>query len=130
MLSDGGSNVIDALSFGAQQPDISYGRYPNGTGSFTTMPTTFNAINSLTINTLEQHAENLIQVFPNPVADVLTIQSKEALQEIRILNMLGQLVALVPPSGNTAVRMPVHTLNNGLYILEIAGQKVRIAVQH
>jgi hypothetical protein len=130
MLSDGGSNVIDALSFGAQQPDISYGRYPNGTGSFTTMPTTFNAINSLTINTLEQHAENLIQVFPNPVADVLTIQSKEALQEIRILNMLGQLVALVPPSGNTAVRVPVHTLNNGLYILEIAGQKVRIAVQH
>ena len=38
MLSDGATVVHDSISFGAQQADVSFGRYPNGTGGFVTMP--------------------------------------------------------------------------------------------
>jgi hypothetical protein len=38
--------VVDSLSFGYQQTDVSTGRVPNGTGSFQFMPPTFAAQNS------------------------------------------------------------------------------------
>ena len=45
VLSDGDLNIVDIVSFGAQQPDVSVGRYPNGTGEFTTMTPTYGGKN-------------------------------------------------------------------------------------
>jgi hypothetical protein len=130
MLSDGGNNVIDSLSFGQQLADISFGRYPNGTGAFTYMPTTYSTVNSLTIKTSEPGAHDLVQVFPNPVAEVLTIRGEEALPQIRVLNMLGQTIAAVPATKQNDVTIPVHKWANGLYMIQIGGQVIRITVKH
>jgi hypothetical protein len=37
ILSDALGKVIDQVAFRAQERDISYGRWPNGTGDFYTM---------------------------------------------------------------------------------------------
>jgi spore coat protein CotH len=44
-LSDMNAAVIDDVTFGAQNVDISYGRFPNGTGAFRTMYPTFSEAN-------------------------------------------------------------------------------------
>lgn len=45
-LTDTTGAVIDEIVFGAQTADVSYGRYPDGTGSFITMYPSFAASNS------------------------------------------------------------------------------------
>ena len=47
--------AVDFLSFGAQAQDISFGRFPNGTGNFQMMPPTFSSVNvtfSIPVDTL------------------------------------------------------------------------------
>lgn len=45
VLSDPTLAVVDVVTFGAQAADTSYGRLPNGTGEFTRMAPSFNAVN-------------------------------------------------------------------------------------
>ncbi|MCB9367432.1 MAG: CotH kinase family protein [Calditrichaeota bacterium] len=45
VLSDADSNIVDDVAFGIQDSDVSYGRYPDGTGDFRYMYTTFSAPN-------------------------------------------------------------------------------------
>ncbi|KAA3650829.1 MAG: T9SS C-terminal target domain-containing protein [Bacteroidetes bacterium] len=44
-LTDSSLTILDSISFTSQSTDTSYGRYPNGTGSFQTMNPTFNSAN-------------------------------------------------------------------------------------
>lgn len=130
MLSDGGANVLDSISFGQQLPDVSFGRYPNGTGNFTSMPTTYNTFNVLTIGTHEPGAAHPIVVFPNPVPDVLTLRSELALPQIRVVNALGQVVAMLEAGGATEAKLSVRHWANGVYSLQAGGQTTRFTVQH
>lgn len=70
ILTDGNGAVLDSVSFGRQTTDISWGRYPNGTGSFGRMSATFNATNSPILSILEPAQEQAnaweAKVFPNP----------------------------------------------------------------
>jgi len=47
VIADLGWNIIDDIDYGNQTDDISYGRYPNGIGSFSIMPPTFAAENEI-----------------------------------------------------------------------------------
>lgn len=130
MLSDGGDQVIDSISFGPQLSDVSFGRYPNGTGAFTFMPTTYNTFNALTIGTHEPGALNAVQVFPNPVSEVLNIHSETTLPRIRALNTLGQIVVDMQPANENEATLSVQQWPNGLYFLQIGAQAVRVEVIH
>jgi len=130
MLSDGGNNILDSLSFGVQQPNISYGRYPNGTGNFTSMNTTFDTFNSMSISTGEPGLNNAVQVFPNPVSDVFTIRGTTPLGQIRVLNALGQTLAIVVAGEQNEVTLATQKWPNGLYTLQMDNQTARIRVQH
>jgi hypothetical protein len=48
LLSYSNGSIIDSITFPSQTGDITYGRYPNGVGTFVFMPPTFNAVNLLT----------------------------------------------------------------------------------
>ena len=50
VIADIAWNTIDDIDYGDQTEDISYGRYPNGTGSFSIMPPTFAAENEVYCN--------------------------------------------------------------------------------
>ncbi len=115
MLSNGGSTVLDSLSFGQQLPDISFGRFPNGTGPFTYMPTTFAANNSLQSSTNAPGNPDFVQIFPNPFTDLLTIQSSMPLANIQVFNTLGQSVATVNPDNRNEVILDLQNLPSGLY---------------
>lgn len=130
MLSDGGSNILDSLSFGVQLPNISYGRYPNGTGTFTIMSPTFNTFNSLTIATIEPDKPGAIRVFPNPVSAALNIRCAVPLGAIRVLNALGQVVASFDAGHKQEALLNVRHWAEGLYFIQVGGQTARITIKH
>lgn len=131
MLSNGAGGVIDSLSFGPQKADTTYGRYPNGTGPFVFMPRTFNAANSASSGVDDITLDASLRLFPNPVLDILSIQSDQALGLIRVSDALGREVLRrdVADFRNTALDLKV--LPTGFYFIKIGSRAPeRIVVRH
>lgn len=62
-----------------------------------------------------------ILVFPNPVTDFLTIQSKSKLQKIRVYNNLQQLVFELKPTDLIAT-IDCSSWQTGLYFVEVVDE--------
>jgi Lamin Tail Domain len=118
MLSAPNGTVYDSLSFGQQFPDISTGRFPNGTGPFTTMPTTFAAQNSLTSDLVEVVNQTNLRLYPNPGIDALLLSSDDILGEIEVWNATGQILLRADASNHTMYQLSLHALDSGCYWLK------------
>ncbi|MFK8055965.1 MAG: CotH kinase family protein [Saprospiraceae bacterium] len=129
-LSDASGTIIDEVVFADQTADVSYGRFPNGTGDFQTMSPTFGAMNSRVSSTSTAFAKTQVTVFPNPVRDVLTIELEEALTAnttLRVFNGLGQVVQEQQLAiGDTRTTMSVYSLTTGMYVIQLGdGTSIR-----
>lgn len=131
--------VVDGTTFPPQQTDISFGRYPNGLGPYTSMIPTFNAANSAGISTAidpQKPADLSVTLYPNPVSsDVvmmdLNVSNVAEPVHLRLCNALGQVVRQINlgytnPSGTqTQVMLPLGNLPNGWYAVELkSGQHI------
>ena len=101
-LVDPQGNIVDEVTFGAQETDISTGRYPNGTGEFRTMPPTFNAENQISTSSVNAsdvaalRNEVQMEASPNPFRSSTSIsftlpQGGEV--GLRIVDLQGREVA-------------------------------------
>lgn len=61
--------------------------------------------------------DNLV-VYPNPVADVITVSNKSTLAGVAVLNLLGQQV-LYQSANENKVQLNVSQLSAGTYILKV-----------
>lgn len=70
---------------------------------------------------LNEVAENLIEVYPNPVKDVATISSlsNSKLSKIELYGITGQLIKYISPS-NQNINM--DNLENGMYFLKVENE--------
>ena len=87
VLSNSDSSIIDSITFLAQADDVSFGRSPNGSGSFTMLTPTFRANNDFPniVSNLEQD----LVVYPNPFNDILYLDTDE---NLIVLDVLGRIV--------------------------------------
>ena len=109
ILSNSDSSIVDAEFIYPQLDDVAYGRFPNGTGSFTMLSPTFNANNSP--STVENNSiENDYFVYPNPFSDFLNIEN---INNFYITNAIGQKIY----SSNNISQLDTKEWNEGLYIL-------------
>jgi hypothetical protein len=117
ILSDGSQNLIDEVIFGGQTADISYGRYSNGTGTFTLMNPTYNAFNSNPLSVEENKEESLISLYPNPTNNWIFIKSDNSEDFIyTIYNALGQEISSsILSNGKKTIN--VKNWNSGLYFI-------------
>jgi hypothetical protein len=129
ILSDGVSNVLDEITFGQQLPDVTFGRYPNGTGNFTFMPPTFSAVNSLTIQTSEPSEQNTLQVFPNPSTGVFVVKSTQVLETLRVVNAFGQTVFSARFENETDTVLNLENLPAGIYLIQTENGAARVVKQ-
>ncbi|MBK7763122.1 MAG: CotH kinase family protein [Bacteroidetes bacterium] len=86
------TSILDSISFFNQQSDTSFGRYPNGTGSFVQMNTTYAAVNNnypLSINNYQPSAEFIL--YPNPTDGLVNIRSSYS-SSIQVYTIQGKLV--------------------------------------
>ena len=118
MLSAPNGDVIDSVSYGAQQLSTSYARLPNGTGSFFLNQVTFNGFNS-GVNT-RSVVQSDVKLYPNPVRNELTIELKEEnnVEMIRLVNVTGQTMLEKSITNiDDKVFLNVASMPTGMYFL-------------
>jgi hypothetical protein len=124
------SFVLDSISFGPQLADISIGRCPDGTGTFTIQNTpTYNTNNcAVGINELELSASD-IYLFPNPANTIIMLHcSRETEYAFSITNILGEKV--LKGSINKNAEINISALNNGVYFITVLNQTIKFMVIH
>lgn len=130
-LSGSGENVvlsydsgyfIDDVTFPAQTDGISYGRYPNGTGSYTLMGPTPLACNSL-VDIQDYTSDFGITVYPNPATNQITINSTQLLiNTIRITDIQGKEVFIFNSIDSNEKVISTEMLTAGIYFIIINNQ--------
>ena len=87
ILTNSDSLVIDSITYLPQADNISFGRIPNGLGSFSMLTPTFNNNNDFP-NDFE-HVVNKVIIYPNPFTDFIFIEDNDY---IEVKDILGKLV--------------------------------------
>jgi hypothetical protein len=130
VLSTSDTTVIDALDYPEQNADISYGRFPNGTGDFQTMTPTFNAENTMStaVADVVVRLEDVI-VYPNPAIDYVTIEALSAETTDKTITV-QDITGAVVHRGTLATRTTINTSNwpSGLYIVRVKGVSIKLFV--
>ena len=120
--------ILDSVSFSNQLSDISYGRYPNGSGSFVVMNTTYNGENNnFPLNTLSQVINDQFSVFPNPSNTQFKIQF-EGKKMINIFSISGKKIMNL--TGKNSLTVNTSSWPSGLYIVQCGNQYSKIAINH
>ena len=61
-------------------------------------------------------------IYPNPVRDILTIESKESMESIQVLSLLGELLA----SEKEVNQIDFSRYAKGVYFLKIDTEKAAV----
>jgi len=122
VISYGNGYIIDDLSFGPQTSDISFGRYPNGTGGFTFLTPTPLAFNQ-PLKIEEISSANQFNIFPNPSAQMITITGiNESIFRVDCFDLKGSLAFSENVNRIYAATLNVEQLKAGIYIIVINHQ--------
>lgn len=137
-LSKGGESIllsnpqlvsVDMITFGAQQTDISTGRFPNGTGDFIFMSPSWGEtnLNGITgIDVPEESAFLTTKIYPNPFSNQLNMEfnlSRDTYVEIDLVNILGQSITaqkqISLPAGWQKLTIQTNELPPGIWFCKI-----------
>ena len=120
--------IVDEVSYFDQITDISFGRYPNGTGNFQTMSPTFNAENSGTTATSNQELENIVfSVSPNPADASFYLKINEQGEKtVSIYNLNGTVFYQNSISGN--IWVDASDWPAGMYIVRVENSFMKMVI--
>lgn len=127
LLSLGNNTLLDSTTFGAQMSNVSWGRFPNGTGSFQPMNTSFNTYNNNWPLQVTQVTSHPIHIYPNPTTNTLNIICQGE-QTMRVFDGVGRQIWQQNIKGNTALN--TSQWPNGLYWLQCGEHTKQFAVLH
>jgi hypothetical protein len=131
LLVDPTGTIVDEVSYIDQVTDVSYGRYPNGTGDFQSMSPTFNAENTGTTATSDPLTEQQqIKVFPNPAHDSFTLSidgQEDQKQIVLIYNLNGTKVYQGIIRQTSLIDVSYWPV--GLYVVKIGNTITKVVVQ-
>jgi hypothetical protein len=74
---------------------------------------------------LDIKAAEPINIFPNPVSDILNIESESTLNQIEITALDGKRVNVSQPTGKS-IQLQLDNLPDGLYFVTVNGKKYKI----
>jgi hypothetical protein len=124
VLADGFGNTIDAVEYFDTSP---WATQADGNGSYlkliatsldNNLASSWIAISDATLSTTSFEVLNSISVFPNPVTNVLNIESKKPITGLKVFTILGALI--YERKGNTDIKN--HDLtgySNGVYFMTL-----------
>ena len=118
ILSNTNGAILDSVTYPVATADMSYERYPNGTGAFAVMSPTFNAMNTATAiedGTITQ----TMKVYPNPTNDkiVITFGENNGVTSLQMFNTMGELVAQVDHNQEPKLTLSLGMLPSDVYYL-------------
>ena len=129
VLSNASEVVIDEVGFADQEADISYGRYPNGTGGFELMSPTFNAENIGTTSNADITQDEL-KIFPNPTHSTFFLEFEgqdQTEKEVSVSSVGGEILYKNYFTKN--IQIDVLDWTPGLYIVQVENTFFKLMVQ-
>ncbi|MBX2980629.1 MAG: CotH kinase family protein [Flavobacteriales bacterium] len=111
------STVIDRVSFGPQYPVSSYGRYPNGSGTFRELSPSFGTYNRMELGA---NLDRPLLLYPNPATTEVNVVCRvEGPLELQVFRSDGRAATPVyRRSTNELVRITTLGLGAGHYVLQ------------
>lgn len=67
---------------------------------------------------ISETAKPELNIYPNPASNMLNLNSNETIDQIRIMNVIGQDVLVSTPRANKAV-LDISSLENGVYFVSV-----------
>ena len=129
ILVNPAGDIVDEVSYVEQTADISYGRFPNGTGNFQTMTPTFNGENSGVSSISNSPSESFdLKVFPNPANDKITIEADAQLSIVSIYNLQGQKALEVNPN-QQETNINISDLVAGMYFIKAVTTEEKVVTR-
>jgi len=124
-----GNDVIDSLTFGIQENNLSYARLPNGTGLHTIQEATFgyNNEDEVTVSVLEDHIGEF-RVFPNPASDYINIEFQKIPTtgvKLIITNSIGQRLSSTSIT-SLSTKIKLDNIDDGLLMVTILDENLKI----
>lgn len=127
ILSYPNGTIVDEVTFGAQQANVSLARIPNGTGDFVNQPHTF-GVNNETLSSADFNAGLQVNLWPNPVDEALQIHSPQRITSVKIYGLLGQEV-FSGTYDHTEVQIKTGHLSKGVYLAEVVSDQRTLVVK-
>ena len=123
MLRHGDGSVIDSLTFGEQQTNLTYARVPNGTGPFVIQAPTHGTHNGF-VNAVEDEILHQLNIYPNPADHEVLVDFGEMVFDknnttVSLLNSLGQTLSEQRTGQQAQFRLSTGHLPDGCYFLKI-----------
>lgn len=117
VLSNASGFQINQVTLPEMESSTTFGRYPNGTGSFIRMIPTFNAENSFTAIGVEEIIPNVtVSIYPNPASNLVTIfTGNNKTTQVQVFDLTGKL--LVNFDVQNQAEFDVSNYPSGTYIL-------------
>ncbi len=125
LTASDGTTIIDSVSFGAQEADISMGRIPDGIGDWVTLPSTSMGYENEFADVEENQnpAEYFLsQNYPNPFnpsTEISYYLPKTDFVTIKVYDILGKEIAVlvnqIQNAGNHKVNFNAKNLTSGVY---------------
>ncbi|MDA9873181.1 CotH kinase family protein [Saprospiraceae bacterium] len=129
ILSDSLGSILDEVSYADQTTDISYGRFPNGTGDLQVMNPTFGLENNNDILTLEDAFENeKLIIYPNPTIKGFWINYNGIGQAyLSVSDLYGR--AILSQSISTENWIDTKGWTSGIYLIRVNDSIGKIVVR-
>jgi hypothetical protein len=71
------------------------------------------------LSSTSQNHKPLIEVYPNPASEIVTIRSDKPIWKIEVVDFVGRVVAIEEHSGISTLKFSVLDLNKGVYVLRV-----------
>lgn len=129
-LADANLAIVDSITYSSQVTDISFGRYPNGTGSFQSMTPTIGTINMLGTGVGDMALEKgSIKVYPNPAGNSFTIELEKSLDEaveVSVYDLQGSLVY----TNSLTLKLQVNSSawSSGFYFIRVGNTSSKLII--
>lgn len=119
--------ILDSITYGAQTSNLTYGRLPNGTGSFTQLNPTYAAWNNNYPASVQTLTTEGIVLYPNPAENYIILKGIQGREEIALLDVSGRILKKV--LAEDGCRLSLDQVPNGLYIVRIGSQSRKLQIQ-
>ncbi len=131
LVAEDGVTIIDSLTFGPQTTDISFGRYPDASGDWTSLDPTPGSANVSLVTDQHQIPDSFdLYAFPNPFNPMTTINYtlKESGQiTLSVYNVTGEHIETVLKThqnpGEYHFVWNASNLSSGIYFIRLQNDK-------
>ncbi|MBI4646439.1 MAG: lamin tail domain-containing protein, partial [Bacteroidia bacterium] len=130
-LYNSNGDLLDSVIFPQQVTDITYGRYPNGTGSFQSLIPTFQA-NNMPLAVSERNKGEHIFIYPNPANKIVFLKFTNVQQNnyIELYDMLYRKISEYKIDGLApTLCIPASNLENGVYFIKGGNFTAKLIIQ-